>query len=107
MARGNTFKFLEGTAAGVALAVAASIYLASKRGQAFEENLAKVMADFYKYISPKVKKIKKMGEKEYKVFMENAVVQYARTKKVSASIAKQLVRETQQSWKHFARHLGK
>jgi len=107
MAKGNTFKFLEGTVVGIALGVAASVYLALKKGKISKEDIADVTADFYKYISPKVKKIKKMGEKEYKLFMKKAAVEYVKAKKISDAKAKQLIKETQQSWKHFSSHLGK
>ena len=99
---------MEGAVAGIALGVAASMFLATKKGKEVQENVTKsiedVTADFYKYISPKVKKIKKMGEKEYKEFMKNTAVQYAKTKKLSEDMAKQLIKESQQSWKHFSKH---
>jgi len=101
MAKGNTVKFLEGAVAGVALGVAASMFLASKKGKELKEDIADVTADFYKSISPEIKKIKKLGEKEYKVFMRNAAKQYVGTKKISEDMAKQLIKEAQQSWKHF------
>ncbi|MCX6739699.1 MAG: hypothetical protein NTZ49_00540 [Candidatus Parcubacteria bacterium] len=105
MAKGNATKFLQGTVIGIALGVAASIYLGLKKGKIVEDDIIDVMADFYKDISPKVKKIEKMGGKEYKLFMKNAVVQYAKTKKISAKMAKHLLKEAQESWKHFSRHL--
>jgi len=99
--KGNNFKFLEGAVVGVALGVAANMFLASKKGEALKEDITDVMADFYKSISPKVKKIKKMGEKEYKEFMKNAAEQYVKTKKISENMANQLIKEAQQSWQHF------
>jgi gas vesicle protein len=107
MAKGNATKFLQGTVIGLALGVAASIYLGLKKGKIVKEDIADIMADFYKDIAPKLKKINKMGEKEYKLFMEKAAVQYAKTKKISAKMAKQLMAETQKSWKHFSSHVGK
>lgn len=107
MAKGNSMKFLEGAVAGIALGVAASVFLSSKKGKALKKDIAGVTADFYKYISPKVKKMEKMGEKEYKAFMKSAAEQYIKTKKISASMAKDLMKETQQSWKHFSSHLKK
>lgn len=107
MAKSNTIKFLEGAVAGVALGVAASMFLASKKGKELKKDIKDVTADFYKYISPKVKKIGKMGEDEYKKFMKNAAEQYSKTKKISEDIAKDLVKDAQQSWKHFSKHLGK
>ena len=106
MAKGNALKFVEGAAAGLALGVAASMFLASKKGKALKNDITDVTADFYKYISPKVKKIEKMGEKEYKEFMKASAGQYAKTKKISEDMAKDLVKDAQQSWKHFSKHLG-
>jgi len=107
MAKGNAVKFLEGAVAGVALGVVASMFLSSKKGKEFKKNIAGATADFYKYISPKLKKLGKMGEKEYKEFMKNAAEQYAKTKDISADMAKDLAKNVQQSWKYFSRHLGK
>ena len=107
MAKGNTSKFLVGAVAGIALGVAASMLLSSRVGKKLKKDAADIMADFYKYISPKVKKIEKMGEKEYKEFMKNAAMQYAKTKKISGDMAQQLIKDAQQSWKPFSSHLGK
>ena len=79
-------------------------------------NLAKKFKEHIKFYAngfveiretEKVKKIEKMGEKEYKEFMKNAAEQYAKSKKMSEDMAKQLVKDAQQSWKHFSKHLGK
>ena len=106
MAKGNASKFLEGAVAGVALSVAASMFLASRKGGEFKVTITDVIADFYKSISPKVKKIKKMGEKEYKEFMKNAVGKYTKTKMISDDMTKELAKDVEQSWKHFSKYLG-
>ena len=100
-------RLLEGAVAGVVLGVAASMFMSSKKGKEIKNDITNIMADFYKYISPKLKKAEKMGEKEYKEFMKNSAMQYAKTKKISEGMAKQLVKEVQQSWKHFSKHLAK
>jgi len=107
MKKNNTLKFLEGAVAGVTLGIAATIFLASKRGKKLKRDLGHTMFDFYSYIAPKLKKIKKMGEKEYQLFMEKAVKQYAKAKKVSADVTKELLKETKKSWNYFSKHLGK
>ena len=107
MAKGNTAKFIEGTVAGVALGVAASMFLASSKGKEFKNDVNVVTADFYKYISSKVKKIEKMGEEEYKGFMKSVAEQYIKAKKIPEDMAKQLMKTAQQSWKHFSKHLNK
>jgi gas vesicle protein len=106
MAKNNgTIKMLEGAVAGLALGVAASMFMASKKGKELKNNIADVSADFYKYISPKVKKMQKMGEKEYKEFMKTSVAQYVKAKKISEGMAKDLVKEAQSTWKHISKHL--
>lgn len=112
MPKGNTtVKFIEGAVAGIALGAAASIFLASKTGKAVRVNVVKSIegatADFYKYISPKVKKMEKMGEKEYKDFMKNSATKYVAAKKISGDVADQLIKNAQQSWKHFSNQLTK
>lgn len=107
MAKGNTTKFLQGAVIGVSLGIAASIYLGLKKGKIAKDDIVDIMADFYEDIAPKVKKIEKMGAKEYKQFMEKAAVQYAKTRKISDKMTKQLIKEAQQSWKHFSAHMGK
>ena len=105
MAKGSTTKFLEGAVAGLALGVAATMFMSSKKGKELTKEAKEKMADFYKYIAPKVKKMKKMGEEEYKVFMKNAVMQYSKAKKISEDVAKELVKEAQKSWHYFSKHL--
>ncbi|MDP2741263.1 MAG: YtxH domain-containing protein [bacterium] len=105
MAKNNTQKFLGGAIAGLALGVAASIFVSSKKGKELREDVKDRMADFYKYIVPKVKKIEKMGEKEYKEFMKNAVGQYSKARKISEDVSKEIVKEAQKSWHYFSKHL--
>lgn len=105
MAKGNTLKFLEGAVAGVALGVAASMFLSSKKGKKLKKDMEEITADFYKSVSPNIKKIKKMGEGQYKEFMKNAAEQYAKVKKISEDMASRLTKEAQQSWQHFTEHL--
>lgn len=105
MAKGNALKFLEGALVGVALGVAASMFLESKKGKKMKEDVIGVMADFYKYISPKIRKIEKMGENQYKEFMKKSVEQYAKAKKISQDMTSRLMEGAQQSWQHFSEQL--
>ena len=41
------------------------------------------------------------------MFMKSSAEKYAKAKKMSEETAKNLVKEAQQSWKHFSKHLGK
>ena len=103
MAKGNTLKFVEGTVAGIALSVAAGMFLSTKRGKELKNSIEDITADFYKYISSKIKKIEKMGEKDYKEFMKDTAKQYTEAKKIPEDMAKQLIKNVQQSWKHFTK----
>ncbi len=107
MKKDNAIKFLEGAVAGVALGVAATLFLNSNKGKEITSNIKDATADFYKSISPKLKKLGKMGEKEYKLFMKGAAENYTKTKKISGDAAKNLIKDAEQSWKHFSSHLGK
>ena len=107
MAKGNALKFIEGAVAGLALGVATTMFLSSKKGKETTAGVEDMMADFYKYITPRIKKIQKMGEKEYKMFMKESAEKYAKAKKMSEDMTKELMKEAQQSWKHFSKHLGK
>lgn len=107
MAKDNSIKIIGGAVAALALGVAAAMFLNTKKGKALKKDIANVTADFYKHISPKIKKIEKMGEKEYKMFMKGAAEQYIKTKKLSGAIANDLIKDAQTSWKHFSKHLGK
>ena len=101
----NNIKFVQGAVAGVALGVAASLFLTSKTGKKLRKDFSNTMADFYKHIAPQIKKIEKMGEKEYKEFMDNAIDQYGKVKKVSKVLIKKLKVEAGKSWDHFSEYL--
>ena len=107
MAKNSALKVLGGAVVGVALGVAANMFLSTKKGKVIKNDIVEATANFYKYVSPKVKKIAKMGEKEYKLFMKTTAEQYVKTKKISGDMAVQLIKEAQQSWKHFSKHLEK
>jgi len=105
MDKSTTSKFLGGAAVGLALGVAASMFLSSKKGKEMTENVTDTVADFYKSIAPKIKKIKSMGEKEYKAFMEDAADKYSKAKKLSKERGDELMEQVQNSWEHFSKNL--
>lgn len=106
MENGTSAKLLAGAVAGVALGVGASMFLASKKGKEIKGDITAIMVDFYKSISREIKNVEKMGEKEYKDFMKNAAEKYVQAKKISGKTAKQVIKDAQQSWKHFAKNLS-
>ncbi|MCG2694880.1 YtxH domain-containing protein [Candidatus Parcubacteria bacterium] len=101
---GVVAKVLEGALAGAVLGVAAGMFINSKKGKEVQKNVKHTAVDFYKSVSPKLKKMKKMGEVEFKVFMKDAVLKYGKAKKMSEAEIKELMKEAQSSWKHLAKH---
>ncbi len=107
MAKINKLNFLEGAVAGIALGVAAGMFLKSKTGKKVTQDIKDAMADFYAYIAPKVKKMEKMGEAEYRAFMKDAVVKFGKARKMSEKKVMELAGEVEKSWKHFQKHMAK
>ena len=95
---------LEGTVIGVALGVAAGLFLSSKKGKRLQKDAKQKAAEFYEYIAPKLKKIKHLGEKEYFTFMESAAKNFARAKKLSTEELKVLITDVKSTWKHLKKH---
>jgi len=95
---------LQGAAIGMALGVAAGLFLNSKKGKQLREDAKERMADFYNYVTPKIKKIGQMTEREYKEFMKQAAMQYGKAKKLSGDMIQELADEAQHSWKQIAKH---
>ena len=101
MENNNFGKFLAGAVVGAGLGIAAGIFLSSKRGKELMENTKEMMKDFYDSVADKAEEIKKMGTKEYKDFMKQAVKKYADMKDVSKDEAKHLFEEVQKSWEEL------
>ncbi|MCX6761065.1 MAG: YtxH domain-containing protein [Candidatus Nealsonbacteria bacterium] len=102
--KGNKLSLLEGAVIGTALGVTAGLFLASKKGKQLQKNINQKTVEFYAYIAPKLKKIKKLGEKEYIAFVETAAKNYSKAKKFSAVETKILLAEAKKAWKHLKKH---
>ncbi len=107
MKKPNKLNLLEGAVVGMILGVAAGIFLQSKKGKEIQENVKHTVADFYKNVAPKIKKMKKLGKEEYDVFMKSAVENYGKARKMSAEKIKELMTEVKKSWNHLQKHSGK
>ena len=100
----GTKKILEGALAGAIMGVAAGLFINSKKGKNIQKDIKHRAADFYKTVAPKIKKMKKMTEAEFKAFMKEAVTKYAKAKKMKEAEIKELMKEAQTSWKHIKKH---
>jgi gas vesicle protein len=105
MATKKSSKFLSGALIGAALGVAAGIFADSKGGKEMRKEVKDKMAEFYATISPKIKKAKKIGEQEYKVFINKALADYKKSGKLDAEDLKKLAKEAHASWKHLKKNL--
>ncbi len=100
-------KLLEGGLIGAVLGVAAGIFLASSdSGKKLGADIKEKSADFYASLAPKLKKMKKMGEAEYKKFVENAAESYSKAKKLTAEEAAEIRTAAEKSWDHLKKHLS-
>ncbi|MDO8504328.1 MAG: YtxH domain-containing protein [Candidatus Liptonbacteria bacterium] len=105
MKKNNSVKFLlEGGLVGAALGVAAGLLFASKSGEKLRGDINRKSAEFYAHLAPKLKKIKTMGEAEYKVLVKNALSAYGKAKKLSSQEEKAILSEAHKSWKHLRTH---
>lgn len=100
----NKLSILEGAFVGVALGVAAGLFLSSKKGKKMQKDVTQTAAEFYAYIAPKLKRMKRLGEKEYFVFVESAAKNFAKAKKLSAGELEILTADAKKVWKHLKKH---
>ncbi len=97
---------LAGALIGGALGVAAGMLLAPESGKKFRGGIGRKSAEFYAHLAPRLKKAKRMGEAEYKVFVREAAKSYSKAKRLSGHEEKAIVAHAHRSWKHLKRHLS-
>ena len=103
--KNGKIKLLEGGLIGAALGVAAGIFMTStSTGKKLTNDLKDKSADFYAYLAPRLKKIKKMGEADFKVFVKNAAVQYSKAKKLTVEESSKLMGEAEKVWQQLQKH---
>jgi len=103
--KGNSYAWLEGGLIGAALGVGAGLLVSSKLGKNLGDKVKDLSADFYRYLSPQIKKVKKMGEAEYKEFVKEAMKRYSKSKKLTEEEAKGLIKDAHGAWKHLKKNL--
>ncbi len=98
-------KFISGALIGAALGVAVGIFSNSEKGKELKKEMKDKMSDFYKTIAPKLKKMKEVGEKEYKTFINKALADYNKDGKFDKEDLKKLANHAHASWKHLKKNL--
>ena len=98
---GNKSKFVEGALIGAVIGAAAGMLLAPKSGKKLQKDLERLSADFFKALAPRLKKIKKVGEKEYRALVQSAVNRFAVAKKLTKKETDELLRRAQGYWKNI------
>ncbi len=98
-------RMLEGVLVGAALGVATGMLLESASGKKLRGNAKQKSAEFYAYLSPRIKKMKKIGEREYKALAKSALKSYSKAKRLSPIEEKAIIAEAKKYWKHLKRHL--
>lgn len=99
----NKVKILEGALVGAVLGVAAGILLAPKSGNKLRSDIKSISGDFYRYITPQIKKLKPVGQEQYNAFISKSAKSYAKIKKLSLEEEKMLVVEAKRSWENIIR----
>ena len=96
---------LGGALIGSALGMVAGMLLVAKPGQKLRAGIKSSAADFYKYLAPKIKRLKTVGEKEYDEFIDTAVKAYGKAKKLSARDMQELKHNAKVFWKTFKKNI--
>ncbi len=96
----------EGALIGAALGIAAGILAAPESGKKLRKDAKNKAAEFYAHLSPKLKKIKRIGEKEYHAAVHEAAKNYGKAKRLTASEQQELAAHAVKSWKHLKKHLA-
>jgi len=94
-------KILAGALVGTALGVAAGILLAPESGKKMRTDIKKLSGNFYRYILPRVKKLKQIGEVQYNALVKEGIKNYAKIKRLSPAEERVLVKEAKRSWGHI------
>lgn len=94
-------KLVEGALIGAALGIVAGLALAPKAGEELRADVLKRVNEFYAYLAPRLKKLKKMGEKDFQDFVVKAARAYAKARKLSAEESESIIAEAKKSWKHI------
>lgn len=104
----KTNKFLSGAAVGAALGIAAGVALSlidEKKIKKGFISAKREAAMIYKKVSPELKKYKKIGETEFNKFMEKAVNDFSKARKISKAETNEIIKEAKKYWQTVKKHI--
>jgi len=96
---------ITGALIGAAVGVAAGLLIPSNTGKKIKKQMKASTADFYRYLAPRIKRLKTVGEREYKALIDQAAKSYAEVKDISAKEMADLVDSAKDSWGDIKRGL--
>lgn len=96
---------IKGGLLGAVIAVAAGLFLISPPGKKVRRDIKYHVAKFYKHLAPQLKKIRNMGEREFKAFTKKALKTYSATHKLSRAEEKAIAQDLKKTWKKLQTHL--
>lgn len=101
----NTKAMLAGAAAAAVFGAVAGVLLAPQSGKKTRRDISGMLAGFYKFVGPEMKKIKNMSRKEYENLVSKALKKYAKLKRLSAAEEAALKVQAWNAWGHIKKHL--
>ncbi|OGY59554.1 MAG: hypothetical protein A3B23_01195 [Candidatus Colwellbacteria bacterium RIFCSPLOWO2_01_FULL_48_10] len=106
MRKNSKSGILTGALVGAALGVAAGMLLSPKSGRRLRSEIVTGSAEFYRFMAPRLKKFKGIGQKEYAAFVDKAIKAFVRGRSLSAKEATDLAKTAKASWRVMKRHLS-
>ena len=95
-------KILAGTAAGMALGVAAGKYLESEEGKKKKEEIKKKLNEFYSYAEDRIKEMRSRGREKYLEEVSLAAAEYGKIKELTEEEVEALIDKTMTLWDKFS-----
>ena len=83
----------------------AGMLLAPESGKKLRKDIKQTSAHFYHSIVPQIKKLKRVGDAEYKSLVEKALHAYSKAKDLAPADIQELKKTAESHWKEIKKHL--
>lgn len=102
---GKKVTIIAGAVIGAALGVAAGLLMPKNAGKKVQQEFKARSGEFYKFLAPRLKRLKHVGEREYKALVDQAAKSYAELKDISAKEMTDLAKSAKDSWGEMRKEL--